>query len=87
LTETGPGQSFTVNFRRRAGSCLDYILETSPDLTQWTSSPGTIEVTEPFRNLFDGTGTGQTTCGLTTPVESQPHAFLRVRGMSRTTQP
>jgi hypothetical protein len=83
VTGTGTNRVFAVTFRRRAGSWVDYFIESSLDLTQWSSSPGTINLIEPFRNLFDGTGTGQTTAGLTAPVSSQPGGYLRIRAVPR----
>jgi hypothetical protein len=84
VIQSGPDRYFTLTFRRRAGSCLDYIIESSPDLRHWSSSPGTINVDVPFRNLFDGTGTGESSCTLTAPIQSQPYGFLRVRAVIRT---
>ena len=83
LTGTGADRQFAVTFQRRAGSCVDYIIDSSPDLTPWTSSGATVNVIEPFKNLFDGTGTGQTTCQLTAPVQGQPRTFLRMRAVPR----
>jgi hypothetical protein len=72
---------FTVTFRRRAGSHVKFIVETSTDLNQWSVSSSAIRVIEPFRNLFDGTGTGETTISLTTPIPSQSQAYVRVRAV------
>jgi hypothetical protein len=79
LSGTGSNQTFSVSFRRRAGSCIEYFLEGSMDLSQWSASTGTVTMNESFRNLFDGTGTGRATCSLTAPVPSQTQNFLRVR--------
>jgi hypothetical protein len=81
VTETN--RYFQVSFRRRAGHALDYVLESSSDLVAWSAAPGTITIIEPFKNLCDGTGTGQTTCKLTVPIEGQSRSFLRVRAMPR----
>jgi hypothetical protein len=80
---TGPSRQFALTFRRRAGGCIDYLLESSSDLRQWNPPAGTIAVSEPFRNLFDGTGTGWSRYRLTAPVESEPTGYLRVRAVPR----
>lgn len=79
VTGSGPDQTFTLTFRRRAGSALNYLLDCSPTLEPWSSTPADVTVTQPFVNLFDGTGTGQVQCILTTPVPNRSRGFLRVR--------
>jgi hypothetical protein len=82
----GTNRYFHVSFRRRAGSAVTYALETSSDLITWSAASNTVTILEPFKNLFDGTGTGQTTCKLTVPIESQARAFLRVRAAPQGTE-
>jgi len=74
-----------VTFRRRAGSQVKFVVETSTDLIQWSASSSAIRVIEPFRNLFDGTGTGETTISLTTPIPGQSQAYVRVRAVPSAT--
>lgn len=81
VSASGPDRFCTVTFRRRAGSHVKYILETSADLNQWSSSPAAIRLIEAFRNSFDGTGTGETTIALTTPIQLQSQAYIRVRAV------
>jgi hypothetical protein len=81
LVVAGTNRYFQVSFRRRAGFALTYVLESSSDLLTWSAAAGTITIIEPFKNLFDGTGTGQTTCKLAVPIEGQSRSFLRVRAM------
>lgn len=76
---------FTVTFRRRAGAQVKFIVETSTDLNQWASAPTAIRVIEPFRNFFDGTGTGETTIALTAPIPAQSQAYVRVRAVPSST--
>jgi hypothetical protein len=84
LSGTGSARSFRVAFGRRAGAAVDYLIESSSDLQQWSAVPGTIDTIEPFRNLFDGTGTGITVLGLSAPNDLPGPAFLRVRAVPRT---
>jgi hypothetical protein len=81
VTGSGPDQSFTLTFRRRAGSALSYLFESSPEFEPWSPSAGDVMLTQPFLNLFDGTGTGRTQCTLTTPVQAHSREFLRVRAV------
>lgn len=75
---------FTVTFRRRAGAHVKFIVETSADLNQWSVSSAALRVIEPFRNLCDGTGIGETTISLTTPIPAQSQAYVRVRAVPST---
>jgi len=78
------GQTFlSLTFRRRAGSILDYIVETSPDLEHWTASTAEVAVKKQPRNLYDGTGTSEVTYGLVNPVSQRQHQFVRVRAVPR----
>ncbi len=76
---TVPDQYCSLTFRRRAGSAVEYFVEHSIQCVPWNSSGATIEVTQPFVNLFEGTGTGWTTYQLNVPLQNQPSGFLRVR--------
>jgi len=48
-------------------------------------SRGIVQTIEPFKNLFDGTGTGDSTCALVAPSPGQPRSFIRGRAVP--TQP
>ena len=83
LASKGQQKLLSVTFKRRAGAILDYQIETSLDLQQWTASPAEILLTRPLRNLFDGTGTLEATYSLSQPIAEQPHRFLRIRATQR----
>jgi hypothetical protein len=83
LASKGQQKLLSATFKRRAGAILDYQIETSPDLQQWTPSPAEILLTRPLRNLFDGTGTSEATYSLSQPIAEQPHRFLRIRAAPR----
>ncbi len=77
------GQGFlSVSFRRPAGTIFQYFVETSTDLKVWTPSSTGGLTTETSRNLFDGTGTSETTVSFTKPIADSPARFLRVRAAS-----
>jgi hypothetical protein len=82
LSGTGPQRSFTFTFRRRAGSALDYVIETSPDLKQWSTNDITLRLLQGPRNLFDGTGTSEVTYSLSSPSPTSLSGFLKVRASS-----
>jgi len=83
LISDGPQRYLSVSFRRRAGAMLDYLVEASSDLQRWSSVAADVVVVVPPRNLFDGTGTMQTTCRLALPLADQRQGFLRVRALAR----
>ncbi len=78
-----PANSVSFSFRRRAGSILNYVVEASSDLKQWTTiTPDLLSVSPP-RNLFDGTGTSEVVCASTAAGRIEPLRFLRVRATAR----
>ncbi len=77
---------FEVKFRQRAGSLLDYSVETSPDLFGWTTNPTDTLAPQPTRNLFDKTGCVEATYWLTLPQAGASSQFLRVRAAPRARQ-
>jgi hypothetical protein len=83
VTGAGASRQLSVTFRRRAGGCVDYLIETSRDLVDWQPDSGNVTVTEPFQNLFDGTGTGWGRCLLPAPVQGSTAGYLRVRAVPR----
>jgi hypothetical protein len=74
-------RQFGLVFQRRAGRGLNYYIEASPDLVQWTAEPAVISVTEPFTNFYDGTGMGRSEYRLTAPIPNQSAGFLRMRAV------
>jgi hypothetical protein len=80
---SGSNQVLTLRFRRRAGSMLNYIVESSADLKQWMANPPNLGLVQGPRMLFDGTGTAEVAYSLTWPAGSQPMTFLRVRAVPR----
>jgi hypothetical protein len=79
---TGESRQLGLVFQRRAGRGVDYYIEASPDLVQWTAEPTVITATEPFTNFYDGAGIGRSEYRLTAPIPSQGAGFLRVRAVS-----
>jgi len=77
----GASRQFGVVFQRRAGHGVDYFIEGSPDVLQWTGGFPTVTASEPFTNLYNGTGTGRSEYRLVAPIPSQPAGFLRVRAI------
>jgi hypothetical protein len=83
LTSSAGQSFFSLTFRRRAGSILDYFVETSSDLEHWTASTTEVAVKRQPKNLYDGTGTSEVTYGLVNPVSQSQHKFVRVRAVPR----
>ncbi len=75
-----PGGSLSVQFRRRAGSVLDYVVEASPDLEHWTADSSVLQLMEGPRNLYDGTGTAEERY-LFIPPAGEKNGFLRVEAI------
>lgn len=78
---TGASRQLGMYFQRRAGHGVDYSIEASPDLIQWTADPAVVTATEPFTNFYDGVGMGRCEYRLTAPISSQGAGFLRVRAV------
>ena len=76
-------QTFQTKFRRRAGGAVQYVLEISTYLPQWSAPPPEFHLTETLRNLYDGSGAVESTCALTPPAAWQSGAFLRVRAVAQ----
>lgn len=83
VTGAGANRVLKVTFRRRAGSGLDYFIDSSTDILPWASPAGSASVIEPFNNLFNGTGTGDSTCAVAAPIPGQARSFLRVRAVPK----
>ena len=79
IVKNGADRFFEVTFRRRTGWAVDYGMEQSPDLVHWSDAA----VTGPglLTNLFDRTGTGQTSYVLAAPIDSASRTFVRVRAI------
>ena len=81
LVSQGQERYLSMTFRRRAGSMFDYSIETSTDLRKWT--PASNVVSQPPRNLFDGTGTSEVRASFTNPANNPPQGFVRARAVPR----
>jgi hypothetical protein len=79
LLGDGAHRTLAITFRRRAGSDLDYVIESSLHLKDWSTNG--VSIVQPSRNLFDGTGTSEVGYTLTWPTSSQSAGFLRVRAV------
>lgn len=77
LIGTGANRRFTVTFRRRLGSGIEYLFDTSPTAAPWV--PSQVSGNDPVRNLFDGTGAGLATCTLPAAMDGPVSQFLRLR--------
>lgn len=73
--------SLAVAFRRFSGGSVQFLVETSPDLLEWSASPADVTLSEPLISLHDGTGAGlvryRQTTGSGSPAA--PAGFIRVR--------
>jgi hypothetical protein len=69
----------SFSFRRRAGSILNYILESSPDLKEWSAADPALLVVQPPRNLFNGAGTAEVLVTPTKAGRAEAVRFIRVR--------
>lgn len=78
LASKGQQTFLTTSFHPRAGAMLEYVVEASPDLQQWTASTAEV-LAQPPRNLFDGTGTLEAIYSLAKPISEKSQGFLRVR--------
>ena len=76
----GTNRALTVSFSKRLGSTLNYQLEYSSQIVPWASAAQAIEVLEPVRNLFDGTGTARTTYVIP-QIQNFSSGFIRVRAV------
>lgn len=75
--------ALTINFRRFAGNSANVVVETSPDLLNWTAEPSSVfRVGSPV-NLYDGTGAAQLRFQQTPAAGALPTGFLRVRAIPR----
>ncbi len=81
LKTVGQEKFLSLTFRRRAGSWVNYIVETSTDLVHWTSSPDAVAQTRPPVNLYDGTGMAEVSYSLTRSFTNAASAFLKVRAV------
>ncbi len=68
-----------LTLRRRAGAFLDYSIDASPGLQEWSAKSALVPAQEP-RNLFDGSGTMEAVYSV--PVGA-PEMYLRLRVFSR----
>jgi hypothetical protein len=75
------GKVFTGRFRRWAGNVFDYRVETTSDFKQWSLTE--IFLSDPLRNLFDGTGTGEMIFTAPAGIMTQPSRYMRLRAVPR----
>ena len=75
---------FEATFRQRAGWFVDYVAETSPDMTHWTPKLDEELILTPPKNLFDGTGAMEATYSLPLSAPAQSRQFLRIKAVPRT---
>jgi hypothetical protein len=79
---TGLQQDLSIVFHRRAGSVLNYYLESSTNLVQWSAITPSVATVSTPRNLFDGTGTSEVRVTLK-PAPGDPQRWVRVRAIPR----
>ncbi|MEW6159163.1 MAG: hypothetical protein AB1813_17190 [Verrucomicrobiota bacterium] len=84
---SGSEKTFAMQFQRRAGSMLNFIVETSSDLKNWSSSSSDLAEITPHRLRYDGSGTLETGFNLTRTLAAQPNGFIRVRALPRLATP
>jgi hypothetical protein len=83
MSTTGGRRLESIAFLRRAGSILDYFIETSSNLTQWTSVNSEVAEASPPQNLFDGTGTSLVRVTWKATTNNWSQGFVRVRAVPR----
>ncbi|MBL9134629.1 MAG: hypothetical protein JNK85_02110 [Verrucomicrobiales bacterium] len=71
-----------VIFRRFAGNAAQFVVETSPDLINWTNRTSEIFRVGTVRNLYDGTGAAEVRYQQTSTAGAKPAGFIRVRVVS-----
>ncbi len=79
VTFRGADGFVTLSFHRPAGSVLDYSIQASPDLREWTQNAAEVGPAQNPRTLFDGTGTMEVFYSLRKPTRLRPTGFLRVQ--------
>lgn len=79
VVANGSQKTLSVSFRRPAGSMVDYRIDASSDLQQWSSGVADVLTSGVPRIAFDGTGTAEATFSLAKPVAGNPLGFLRVK--------
>jgi hypothetical protein len=72
-----------IPYRRRAGSLIDYRLETSSDLLKWQPAESPFVGQSPAANLYDGTGMAQARAVVRLDPSLGPVRFLRLRAKPR----
>jgi hypothetical protein len=75
------GSDHILRFRHRGGGFMQFRVEVSSDLQQWTSAPEALLAGAVTRNLFDGTGTFETT--LPVQLRTDQKLFFRIQGLRR----
>jgi hypothetical protein len=77
VLKQGAQPNFSFSFRRRAGSILNYTVESTGDFKQWSA----LTAVPTIQNLYDGTGTSRATYLL--PKEPNVPRFFRVKASTR----
>ena len=80
---TGLPRLGSITFHRRAGSILDYFIETSSDLEHWTLITAAVATAGPPQNLFNGTGTALVRVTLKPATNDLSCGFIRIRAVPR----
>jgi hypothetical protein len=76
-----------LDFRRRAGSWVQYHLETSLNLQDWLPASSDFISLQSPKNLFDGTGTLQVVGSFSPAAVAHPAGYLRILAMPRLGSP
>jgi hypothetical protein len=69
-------KQFRASFDRWAGSALDYLVESSTNLLEWSGSA--VNIRSATTNHYDGTGRSRATFNLVRSSTLQPSGFVRI---------
>lgn len=79
IVRPGGRPALAVTFRRFSGGGPALVVETSPDLLNWTALPSSIFRVGSLVNVYDGTGAGESRFQQSSAAGALPTGFVRVR--------
>ncbi len=82
LARPGGKPALAVVFRRFGGSAAQVVVESSPDLVDWTTDRTSVFLFGSPVNLYDGTGGAQVRFQQTSAAGANPAGYLRVRAVT-----
>lgn len=79
--------ALVTTFRRFAGGTVDFVVETSPDLSQWTANPAQIFLSGTPKPVYDGVAGVEVRFQQTPAAGAQRTGFTRVRPILKLAPP